>query len=105
MTWHGEVTSKLTNLSYGFRFGGEIYHNFLGSNDNASRFESTSLLLRDFVISSKIQDMNLGDASNQSFVLAKDSALGGTLLNINSLWFRNSSVGTNGYLAILATRE
>lgn len=105
MTWYEDVNSKLDNLSYGFRFNGQLYHNFSGGNDNASRFESSSLLVRDFTILCKTQNMNLGDSSNQSYILAVDGTWKGTKLDLSSLWFRNSSTATNGYLAILATKE
>ena len=93
------------NVSYGFRFTGSVYHNCTGGNDNASRFESSSLLVRDFIITGRTQNMNLGDSLNQSYVLGNGSSWSGTNLDLSSLWFRNSSAATNGYLNILATKE
>lgn len=100
-----EVSAINSNVSYGFRFGGQVYQNYSGGNNNASRFESTSILLRDFVIKCTTQDMNLGDSANQSFVLITDAAWGGIKIDLNSLWFKNSSTDTDGYLSILGVRE
>jgi len=105
MDWHTSIDGKLSNLSYGFRFGGQIYHNFSAGSDSESRFETSTFLLRDFVINCTGQDMALGDSSNQSFVLTTDSTWDGTLLDLSSLYFKNSSTNTTGYLAILGTKE
>ena len=95
------------NTSSGFKFTGNVYHNLAGGNDNKSRFESSSLLVRDFTITGRTQNMNVGDTSNQSYILGNGSTWSGTKLDLSSLWFKNSSigVGADGYLAILATRE
>jgi len=99
------ATSIEDNISYNVRFSGQVYHNFISGGPNASRFESSSLLLRDFVISCTEQDMALGDSSNQSVVLTKGTAWGGAKLNLNSLYFKNASANITGNLGILATRE
>lgn len=100
-----EVTSIDDNISYGFRFSGGVYHNFIEGSNNVSRFESSKTLLRDFVITCTVQDVVLGDENNRSFVLPTGATWGGALLDASSLYFKNASLNQTTNIAILATRE
>lgn len=94
------------NLGSAATFDGEVYVKTMTmSSDAATRFETTSTKLRDYVIKILTHDALLGDSSNQTFPLDIGEVWGGTLINLQHLYFKNAAAGENMIIHIVGTKE
>ena len=87
-------------------YGGSVYvKSDTASSDAARRFEATEKRLRDVVIIVKTNDQLLGDSSGQTYPVAAGEAIGFTLVDVSTLYFKNAGAGSNGTVHILGVED
>ena len=87
-------------------YGETVYVNSdTATEDGARRFETSSKLLRDVVITVKTNNQLFGDADGQTFPVDADDSMGFTLVDISTLYFKNAVAGQNGTVHIIATED
>lgn len=88
------------------QFGGNVYSKTMTmTDDNPTRFEAASKLLRDIVIIVKTHPMLLGETGVVVYPVGVNEAVGFTKVDISTLWFQNANAGDNGVISILGTEE
>lgn len=87
-------------------YSGSVYENEnTAVDDDARRFESTSLKLRDIVIQVADHDQAFGTATNQRFLVPAGAAMGFTQVDLATLYFRNAVIGQNGTVRIIGVQD
>jgi len=87
-------------------FSGKIYSNTKTMADNnATRFETTNVRLRDVVIIVETQNMLLGSSDEVVYPVDVDDTLGFTHIDISTLYFKNAVAGSNGKISVLGVKE
>ena len=87
-------------------YSGAVYENQdTASVDTARRFETTRKFLRDVVIKVTTYAQKFGDADNQRLELAAGDSMGFTLVDLSTLYFKNSVAGEDGVVTILGTED
>ena len=83
---------------------GDVYVNtHTMVDDNAYRFETTTKILYDFVITIKTQDALLGTSAAQTFPLAADASWGGRMIDLSKLYIKNAGAGSNTVVHIIGS--
>ena len=86
-------------------FTGEIYENeHTMTDDDAYRFESTSLKLRNATILISTYDALIGDSSNQRYPKAAGTSLSVDYIDLSKLYFKNATAGQNTKINIIGAR-
>lgn len=87
-------------------YSGAVYENQdTATDDSARRFETTRKFFRDVVIKVTTYAQKFGDADNQRLELAAGDSIGFTLVDVSTLYFKNSAAGENGTVTILGTED
>lgn len=87
-------------------FGGDVYSKTMTmTDDNATRFETSSKKLRDIIIIVTTYGMLLGELGVEVYPVAVDETIGFTKVDINTLYFKNATAGQNGVITILGVEE
>jgi len=87
-------------------FSGNIYSKTLTmTDDNATRFETTTKKLRDVVILVETNSMLLGKIGVEVYTVAADETVGFTKVDISTLYFKNAGAGSNGKITMLGVEE
>ncbi len=87
-------------------FGGNVYSKTMTmANNNATRFESAAILLRDIVIIVQTHPMLLGETGVEVYPVGAGETVGFTKVDISTLYFKNAGADNNGVITILATEE
>lgn len=73
--------------------------------DTARRFETTSKMLRDVIITVKTYAQLFGDSAGQTYPVAADGTFRITQIDISTLYFKNVTAGQNGIVHILAVND
>lgn len=97
----GTTNSNISSMNNILDYSGATYHNCTDITANASRFETSSTKLNDFILSGYGNDIYLGDSSNQSWLLSGGDSWGGTKLDLSTLYYRAPS---NASLAMIGVR-
>lgn len=98
---HGEEVTMDSAL-----FSGIVYSKTLTmTDDNATRFESTSKKLRDVVILVETYAMLLGKKGSEVYPAGANDTIGFTQIDIGTLFFKNAAAGSNGKITILGVEE
>ncbi len=87
-------------------FSGRIYSKPLTmTDDNTTRFETTTKKLRDVIIIVETYAMLLGRRGSVVYPVDVDDTLGFTKVDISTLYFKNAAAGENGKITILGVEE
>jgi len=73
------------------------------SDDHPQRFESHEYVVKDAVIIVATQSIVFGNQSNQTFPRSAAEGFSLDEIDLQDLWFKNQSAGSNGTVHILAT--
>lgn len=109
--WNGSKWVKLLvettgRLPVSTKFGGNVFSKTMTmTDDDATRFWTESKLLRDAIIVVKTYGMLLGEAGVEVYPVGANEAVGFTLVDIGTLYFKNASAGNNGTITILGVEE
>ena len=97
----GDDSVMLNSLT----FSGVIYENeHTMTDDNPYRFETTTLKLRGAVVYISEHDVLIGDSSNQRYPKSAGNVLSIGDVDLSTLYFKNSTPGSNAKLNILGVR-
>ena len=100
------VAAVDATLSASDSFGGNVYSKTMTmTDDNPTRFETTSKKLRDVVIIVKTNPMLLGETGVEVYPVGASEAVGFTKVDISTLYFKNAGAGNNGTITILGVEE
>lgn len=85
-----------------FGFGGNVYSKTMTMSDNdATRFETTTKKLRDVIIKVTTQNMLVGETGVEVYPVGAGEIIGFTKVDISTLYFKNASAGSDGTITIL----
>lgn len=79
-------------------------NNDTATDDEARRFETDTLILRDAVIKVTTHNQLFGDATEQNFELAAGGSIAVSFLDLSLFYFCNAILGSNGTIQIFGTR-
>lgn len=97
---------ELKNQLQILNFSGVIYTKQMTMTaDTATRFETSTKLLRDIVIIVNTEDMLLGSEITTIYPVGAGETVGFTKVDISTLYFKNAGAGANGTITILAVEE
>ena len=86
-------------------FTGDVYENeHTMTDDNAYRFESSSLKLRGAMILISDHDALIGDSSNQRYPKAAGTTLSVGSVDLSKLYFKNATAGQNTKVNIIGVK-
>lgn len=87
-------------------FGGNVYSKTMTMADNnATRFETSGKRLRDVVVLVETNPMLLGEEGLEVYTVGANQAVGFTMVDISTLYFKNAGAGNNGKISILGVEE
>jgi hypothetical protein len=88
------------------QFGGNVYSKQMTmTDDNATRFETSTKKLRDVCIIVTTNNMLLGETGTEVYPVDADDTIGFTEVDVSTLYFKNASAGSNGTITILGVEE
>jgi hypothetical protein len=108
------VKAAITSIAAGTNIIGQVKDSFGGNaysktmtmtDDNATRFETTTKKLRDVIIIVTTNNMLLGETGTEVYPVDADDTIGFTKVDISTLYFKNASAGSNGTITILGVEE
>ena len=86
-------------------FTGDVYENeHTMADDNAYRFETTSVKLRGAVILVSTYDALIGDSANQRYPKASETSLSVGDVDLSELYFKNAGAGNNTVINIIGVK-
>ena len=89
-----------------FGFSGSVYSKTMTmTDDNVTRFETEPKELLDIVIQVETFSMLLGKIGVEVYPVGAGDTVGFTKVDISTLFFKNSTPGSNGKISILAVEE
>lgn len=102
----GDTTCSLYRNGCIFKFSGNVYSKTMTmEDDNATRFESSTKMLRDIVILVETNPMVLGETGVEVYTVTAESTVGFTQVDLSTLYFKNAGAGNNGKISILGVEE